>query len=119
MDHFVKNFLFQLKKGKKKKDCDPMISAVTNIHTRFYIQIREYPSTRILAAALSICILFSRDIFKPDDNISLKGFNIYNYVHTDCLRPSIFIKLSFPQNKIDLQTELLFNWCKWRCFRVF
>ena len=29
-----------------------MISAVTNIHTRFYIQIREYPSTRILAAAL-------------------------------------------------------------------
>ena len=25
---------------------------MTNIHTRFYIQIREYPSTRILAAAL-------------------------------------------------------------------
>ena len=38
MDHFVKNFLFQLKKGKKKKkvkDRDPTISAVTNIHTRF------------------------------------------------------------------------------------
>ena len=54
MDYFVKNFLFQLKKGKKKKkkDHDPTISAVTNIHTRFYIQIREYPSTRILAAAL-------------------------------------------------------------------
>ena len=50
MDYFVKNFLFQLK--KKKKDRDPTISAVTNIHTRFYIQIREYPSTRILAAAL-------------------------------------------------------------------
>ena len=47
---------------------------------------------------------------KPDDNISLKGFNIYNYVHTDCLRPSggasIFVKSSFPQRKIDLQTEL-------------
>ena len=51
MDYFVKNFLFQLEKGKKK-DCDPTISAVTNILTRFYIQIREYPSTRILAAAL-------------------------------------------------------------------
>ena len=51
----MKNFLFQLKKGKKtkkKKDRDPTILAVTNIHTRFYIQIREYPSTRILAAAL-------------------------------------------------------------------
>ena len=47
------NFLSQLKKGKKKKkDRDHTISAVTNIHTRFYIQIREYPSTRILAAAL-------------------------------------------------------------------
>ena len=52
---FCENFLFQLKKGKKKKkkDRDPTISAVTNIHTRFYIQIHEYPSTRILAAALS------------------------------------------------------------------
>ena len=40
-------------KKKEKKDCDPTISAVTNIHTRFYIQIREYPSTRILAAALA------------------------------------------------------------------
>ena len=45
--------MFQFKKKKKKKkDPDPTISAVTNIHTRFYIQIREYPSTRILAAAL-------------------------------------------------------------------
>ena len=38
MEHFVKNFLFQLKKGKKKKkkkDRDPTISAVTNINTRF------------------------------------------------------------------------------------
>ena len=33
-----------------------------------------------------------------------------NYVHTDCLRPSggasMFVKSSFPQRKIDLQTEL-------------
>ena len=51
MDYFAKNFLFQLKKGKKK-DRDPTISAVTNIHTQFYIQIREYPSTQKIAAAL-------------------------------------------------------------------
>ena len=53
---------------------------------------------------------FQETFLKPDDNISLKGFNIYNYVHTDCLRPSggasIFVKSSFPQRKIDLQTEL-------------
>ena len=58
MDYLVKNFLFQLKKGKKKKkkDRDPTISAVTNILTQFYIQIREYLSTRILAAALSYMV---------------------------------------------------------------
>ena len=53
---------------------------------------------------------FQETFFKPDDNISLRGFNIYNYVHNDCLRPSggasIFVKSSFPQRKIDLQTEL-------------
>ena len=53
---------------------------------------------------------FQKTFLKPDDNISLRGFNIYNYVHTDCLRPSggasIFVKSSFPQRKIDLQTEL-------------
>ena len=46
----MKNFLFQLK--KKRKDPDPTISAVTNIHTPFYIQICKYPITWILAAAL-------------------------------------------------------------------
>ena len=53
---------------------------------------------------------FQETFLKPDDNISLRGFNIYNYVHTDCLRPSggasVFVKSSFPQRKIDLQTEL-------------
>ena len=53
---------------------------------------------------------FQETFLKPDDNISLKGFNVYNYVHTDCLRPSggasILVKSSFPQRKIDLQTDL-------------
>ena len=53
---------------------------------------------------------FQETFLKPDDNISLRGFNIYNYIHTDSMRPSggasIFVKSSFPQRKIDLQTEL-------------
>ena len=53
---------------------------------------------------------FQETFLKPDVNISLRGFIICNYVHTDCLRPSggasIFVKSSFPQRKIDLQTEL-------------
>ena len=53
---------------------------------------------------------FQETFLKPDDIISLKGFNIYDYGHTDCLRPSggasIFVKSSFQQRKIDLQTEL-------------
>ena len=51
---------------------------------------------------------FQETFLKLDDNISLKSFNVYNYVYTDCLRPSggasIFVKSSFPQRKIDLQT---------------
>ena len=55
---------------------------------------------------------FQETFLKPDDNILLKGFNVYtsNCVHTDCLRPSggasLFVKSFFPQIKIDLQTEL-------------
>ena len=57
---------------------------------------------------------FQETFLKPDDNISLKGFYVYNYVHTDCLRPSggasIFVKSSFPQRKINKQNykQLLF-----------
>ena len=70
------------KKAKKKKDRDPTISAVTNIHTRFYIQIREYPSTRILAAALPVGMLFffekliHLDIRFCDIKHSLKRYEI-------------------------------------------
>ena len=53
---------------------------------------------------------FQETFLRPDDNISLKGFNIYSYVHTDCQRPSgaapIFVKSSFPHRNIDLHTEL-------------
>ena len=50
---------------------------------------------------------FQETFFVPDDNISFKGFTIYN---TDCLKPIggalILLKSSFPQRKIDLQAEL-------------
>ena len=53
---------------------------------------------------------FQETFLKPDDNISLKGFNIYYYVHNDFLRPSggasMFVKSSFPQRKINLQKNL-------------
>ena len=47
---------------------------------------------------------------KPEDKISLKGFNLYHYAHLDCQRPSgsssIFVKSSCPQKKFNLNTEL-------------
>ena len=49
-------------------------------------------------------------LLKPNDNVTLKGFNIYNYIHSDCQRPSggssIFVKSSCPQRNIVLTTEL-------------
>ena len=47
---------------------------------------------------------------KPDDTITLKGFDIYNYIHSNCQKPSggssIFVKSSCPQRNIQLTTEL-------------
>ena len=47
---------------------------------------------------------------KPNDNVTLKGFNIYNYIHSDCQRPSggssMFVKSSCPQRNIVLTKEL-------------
>ena len=49
-------------------------------------------------------------VLKPDDKITLTGFNIYNYIHSNCQRPSggssIFVKSSCPQRNIQLTTEL-------------
>ena len=58
---------------------------------------------------------FQETFLKPDDNISLRRFNIYKYLHTDCLRPtcgaSIFVKSSFPRRKTDLQNRTTSNCC--------
>ena len=60
MDYSVKNFLFQLKKGKKKKEKKERSRSndfgSDEYSYSIYIQIREYPSSRILAAALNYTI---------------------------------------------------------------
>ena len=70
----------------------------------------NYNEASLLFSEYNPSVFCFQETFLKPDNISLKGFNIYNYVHTVCLRPSgvasIFVKSSFPQRKIDLQTEL-------------
>ena len=67
-----------------------------------------YNEVSLLISEYNLSVFcFQETFLKLDDSIPLKGFNVYNYVHTDCLRPSggasIFVKSSFPQRKIDLQ----------------
>ena len=47
---------------------------------------------------------------KTDDNIDIKGVNIYNYIHSEGQRPSggisIFVKSCFTQREIKIKTQL-------------
>ena len=47
---------------------------------------------------------------KPDDNFTFKGFNVYNHIHSDCLRASggssLLVHASLPQHQIKLKTDL-------------
>ena len=47
---------------------------------------------------------------KPEDNISFKGYNLYNYVYTDGHKPSggssILVHDSCPQREVELKTDL-------------
>ena len=47
---------------------------------------------------------------KPEEKFTFKGFNVYNYIHTDCLRASggssLLVNSSLPQREIKLQTDL-------------
>ena len=38
---------------------------------------------------------------KPNDTFTLKGFNIYNHIHLDCL-----VHSTLPQRQIKLKTDL-------------
>ena len=69
------------------------------------MELSQYNEVSLLISEYNLSVFCFQD-----DNVSFKGFNVYNYVYTDCLRPSggasIFVKSPFPQRKIDLQTEL-------------
>ena len=47
---------------------------------------------------------------KPEDNFIFKSFNIYNHIHSDCLRASggssILANSFLPQREIKLKTDL-------------
>ena len=47
---------------------------------------------------------------KPEDNFTLKNFNTYHHIHSDCLRASggssVLVNSSLPQREIKLKTDL-------------
>ena len=47
---------------------------------------------------------------KPNDMFTLKGFNVYNHIHLDCLRASggssLLVHSTLPQRQIKLKTDL-------------
>ena len=47
---------------------------------------------------------------KPNDTFTFKGFNVYNHIHSDCLRASggssLLVHSSLPQRQIKLKTDL-------------
>ena len=71
----------------------------------------KFDEISLLLSQHKASVLCLQETFlKLDDKITLKGFNIYNHIHTDCQRPSggssIFVKSSCPQRNIQLTTEL-------------
>ena len=47
---------------------------------------------------------------KPNDTLTLKGFNVYNHIHLDCVRASggssLLVHSTLPQRQIKLKTDL-------------
>ena len=47
---------------------------------------------------------------KPNDTFTFKAFNVYNHIHSDCLRASggssLLVHSSLPQRQIKLKTDL-------------
>ena len=71
----------------------------------------KFDEIKLLLSQHKSSVLCLQETFlKRDDTITLKGFNIYNHIHSECQRPSggssIFVKSSCPQRHIDLSTEL-------------
>ena len=97
------------------RGCLQLVIVVFPDHTHLLFLKPNYNEVSLLISEYNPSVFcFQETFLKPDDNISLKGFNVYNYVYSDCLRPSdgasIFVKSSFPQRLIYKQNykQLLF-----------
>ena len=69
----------------------------------------KFDEITLLLSQHKSSVLFLQETFlKRDDAITLKGFNIYNHIHSECQRPSggssNLVKSSCPQRHIDLST---------------
>ena len=72
---------------------------------------RKFDEIKLLLSQHKSSVICLQETFlKRDDTITLKGFNVYNHIHSECQRSSggtsIFVKSSCPQRHIDLSTEL-------------
>ena len=71
----------------------------------------NYNETLFLLTLLSPSVFCLQETFlKSEDNITFKGFSMYNYIHTDGQRPSggssFLVHSSCPQPEIKLITNL-------------
>ena len=72
----------------------------------------NYIEILLLLSLLNPSIFCLQETFlKTNDNIDIKGVNIYNYIHSEGQRSSggnsIFVKSCLPQKEIKIKTQLL------------
>ena len=70
----------------------------------------RYEELLLLLTLLRPSVFWLQETYlKPEDTLTFKGFNTYNYIHLDCLSASggcsIFVH-SCPQREIKLKTDL-------------
>ena len=71
----------------------------------------NYNEILLLLSLLNPSIFCLQGTFlKTNDNIDIKGFKSYNYIHSEGQRPSggssIFVKSCLPQREIKIKTQL-------------
>ena len=71
----------------------------------------NYNEILLLLSLLNPSIFCLQETFlKTNDNIDIKGFKSYNYIHSEGQRPSggssIFVKSCLPQREIKIKTQL-------------
>ena len=64
----------------------------------------------LLSILRPIVFCLQETFLKPNDTFTLKGFNVYNHIHLDCLRASggssLLVHSTLPQRQIKLKTDL-------------